>query len=110
MGWPCPLWVQKRTCALHYPMSTLPPKATSLARLEVRQGPIADIGSLDKYIHALQKFVGNAQAQRFRSLEVDDELILGGLFNRYVLRTLALKYPLHKFRAVPNCSGAISPE
>ena len=76
----------------------------------VRFVPIADICSLNDYIHALQKSVGDAQAQRLRSLEVDDQLILGGLLNRYILRSFALKNSLHEFRTVPNSSRAISPE
>jgi hypothetical protein len=45
--------------------------------------------SLD-YINALQKSIGDAQTQRLRSLEVDDELVLGGLLNRYVLRSMRI--------------------
>src|SRR5262249_45208136 len=92
-------------------MSALPLKAGMCSEVvHVRFGPIVDICSLNDYIHALQKFVGNAQAQRLRSLEVDDQLVLGGLLNRYVLRSFALKNSLHEFCTVPNSSGAIGPE
>jgi hypothetical protein len=53
-------------------MSALPPKADMCgATRDVRFGPIADIRLLDDHIHALHKSVGDGQAQRFRSLEVD---------------------------------------
>ena len=80
------------------------------AQADVRYVPIADIGSLDDYIHALHKSVGDVDAQRLRSLEVDGQLVLGGLLNRYVFRSLALKNPLNEFRAVPNRSRSISSE
>jgi hypothetical protein len=66
--------------------------------------------SLDDYIHALQKYIGNAQAQRLRCLEVEDQLVLGRLLNRYVLRSFALKNSLHKFCTVANSSRAIGAE
>jgi hypothetical protein len=46
-------------------MSALPPKADMCgAAAQVCFGPIADIRSLDDYIHALHKFVGDVQPQR----------------------------------------------
>jgi hypothetical protein len=66
--------------------------------------------SLDDHIHTLQKSVGDTEAQRFRSLEVDDQLVLGWLLNGNVLRPFALKNPMHKSRTVPNRSGTVSPK
>ena len=102
---------QKQTYALQQAMSALHPKADMCgATSDVCFGPIADIRSLDDYIHALHKSVGDVQAQRLRSLEVDGQLVLSGLLNGYVFRALALKNPLYKFRAVPNRSRSISSE
>src|SRR5262249_13649691 len=66
--------------------------------------------SLDDHIHTLQKSVGDTEAQRFRSLEVDDQLVLGWLLNGNVLRPFALKNPMHKSRTVPNRRGTVSPK
>ena len=62
------------------------------------------------YIHALQKSVGDAQAQGLRSLEVDDQLVFGGCSTGISFGCFTLKDSLHKLRAVPNSGGAIGPE
>jgi hypothetical protein len=63
---------QKRTCAVHYPMSALPPKATSNATSwNVRFGPKADIAHLvDDLVGGGEQRLRERQAQCLSRLEV----------------------------------------
>jgi len=65
---PCPLYPQKRTCAVHQPMSALGQKQTS--RL------------FDHLVSELLEVQRHIEAQRLGGLDVDRKLILGRLLYR----------------------------
>jgi hypothetical protein len=79
-------------------MSALPPKADMCgANRHVCFGPKADscratnIAALfDQRVGALQKLFWNCEAYGLRSFEIDGQIELRGLLNRYVFRLLAL--------------------
>ena len=82
-------------------MSALPPIADMCSALiHVRFVPIADIAnSLDHGVGTLLKLQGYVEAQRFCSLEVDDQLVLGRRLQRKVSRLRALEDAVD----VPGC-------
>src|SRR5262245_2326701 len=83
----------KRRFALQWAMSALPPKADICSALaHVGFGPIADIGSLDDYIDALQKSVRNTQVQRLCGLEIEGKLELRGLLYGQVFRLRLFRF------------------
>ena len=74
-------------------MSASPPKADMCAALgDVRFVPIADILALfDHLVGARQYRRRHRKAKRFRSLEIDDQLILRGQLHWQVAWFLALE-------------------
>ena len=75
-------------------MLALPRRAPSLLAQLGHFGLSSCIDLLDHLVRPLQKRLGDRQAERLRGLEVDDELELGGLFDRKV----AWSCPLEMYR------------
>src|SRR5262245_7456018 len=74
----CLLYPQKRTCAVHTPMSALGQKRTHAAQ---QKGPL-----FDHLVGAGDERGRHGETKRFRSLEVDDQLQLGREFHRKITR------------------------
>ena len=99
----------KQTCAVQNAMSALPPIADMCsAPAHVRFVPIADYFSTHSFYH----FVGtvlnrlrHGDAQRFRGLEVDDQLDFHRLLNRQIGGPLSLENPA---RVDPDLTGRFS--
>src|SRR5256885_3590102 len=81
-------------------------RACSIARehpLRALPGPTGKLGaeSLDHVIRTHQERVGNLDPEGFRSLEVDDQVELGGLLDRQVAGPRALEDLVDEARGAP---------
>src|SRR5262249_55414478 len=102
-----PSWVVLRSAARH---RNTPASADSKADVHRLIAPaLGGAFSLDYFVDNQQKFTGQCQSECLGSLEVDDEFVLGRLFDRQIGRFGALENLCHIGRAVPERLGADCP-
>src|SRR5215475_13165504 len=91
---------QKQICAVHQPMSALPPIADMCcATRDVRLGPKADRPSLDHSVRAYQEGLRDRKPERLSGRQVNNEIELGRLLNWKIGRLCATQYLVNIFRS-----------
>src|SRR5262249_49154238 len=95
---------QKQTCALHSPMSALPPKADMCSALaHVCFGPKADIRRLfDHRIGALLEMDRHVKAKRLSGFQIDHQLEFDRSLHRKLTWLLAFKNAINIRRRAPK--------
>src|SRR5215813_13664762 len=92
-------------------MSALPPKADMCSALgHVCFGPKADIGTLFDHLVGASKYCRrHSEAERFRGLEIDDELVLGRRLHRQITRLFALENAINISSRLPVLIDEVGP-